>query len=322
MSTVVSGSLVTNTEPRVHHAKPGFFRLMGGELFKIHRQISTWIMVILLVVVILGPFAIVMVMPRTEDALKNSSYNFLSLWIYLNLLLVRSVTGFMLIIMTARSIGQEYNLGTIRVLLARGVGRVQLLLAKLAALVVWALIILLISLALNALLTSALVFLKTGSLDAFTSMNVSSSALSGPGQQPVQVHPFWQDVGTYIGTLGISMGATILLATAFSVLGRSLAFGLTLSLIWFPADNILTLILAIVFQITHDDLWRNITAYLYGPNLNAMVYTFTNRPDWNVGILSPLISIDVTHLLFVIIAYAVFFLILAIVLTWRRDVKE
>lgn len=320
MSTVVSGSLVTDTEIHVRHSKPGFFRLIGGELFKIHRQISTWIMLILLAILILGPFVIALLIPGTKNALKGNPSNFLSTWIYLNLLLVRAATGFMLIIMTARVIGQEYNLGTIRILLARGVGRVQLLMAKLAALIVWAVILLLVSLALGALFTAALVLIKTGSLDAFTKLDITPVVFSP--DQPLPQHLFWQDVSIHIGTLGISMLASILLAAAFSVLGRSLAFGLTLSLLWFPADNILTLILTIVFQITHDDLWRNITAYLYGPNLNAMAYVFTSRPEWNAGILTPLVTIDLTHLVTVVSIYALAFLILAIVLTARRDVKE
>jgi ABC-2 type transport system permease protein len=42
----------------------------------------------------------------------------------------------------------------------------------------------------------------------------------------------------YVLTIATNMGVTILLAAAVSVLGRSLAFGLSAALVWFPVDNI------------------------------------------------------------------------------------
>jgi ABC-2 type transport system permease protein len=63
-----------------------------------------------------------------------------------NLLVLRVFIGFFLIILTANVIGREYQLGTVRILLARGIGRVQLLLAKVSAVVIVALFTLLIAL--------------------------------------------------------------------------------------------------------------------------------------------------------------------------------
>ena len=52
---------------------------------------------------------------------------------------MRVFTSFFLLILTARVVGLEYQLGNIRVLLACGIGRLQLLFAKLLAVVVIAL---------------------------------------------------------------------------------------------------------------------------------------------------------------------------------------
>src|SRR5262249_59351907 len=51
-------------------------------------------------------------------------------------------SGIFLLVVSARLVGMEYSGGTIRVLLARGTGRVRLLLAKLTALVLLGLVLL------------------------------------------------------------------------------------------------------------------------------------------------------------------------------------
>jgi ABC-2 type transport system permease protein len=304
MSTIEISSTTPVKEARLHNAKPSFFGLVSGELFKIRRQWSTWIMLAVMVGLIFLPFLISLAESRVATDLSLEPGNFVATWIGYNLLLVRVVSGFILLIITARVIGQEYNLGTIRIVLGRGVGRVQLLLAKLTSVVIWALIILIIGLALNALLTVSLLQIKVGNLDAFNHLDSS----------------LWHDVGIYIGTIGISMGATILVATAFSVLGRSLAFGLSFALIWFPLDNILTGVMAVVYRLTNNDFWQNITAYFLGPNLNVMINVITQR-EWSFG-ASPLVPVDSTHTLVVTIVYALIFAVTAFVLTWKRDVKE
>ncbi|MFL5657524.1 MAG: hypothetical protein ACJ8CB_25495 [Ktedonobacteraceae bacterium] len=120
------------------------------------------------------------------------------------------------------------------------------------------------------------------------------------------------------------MGVTILLATALSVVGRSLSFGLSASLAWFPADNVGSLIfLMLAFRITHSDFWRNVSAYLLGPNLNVMpaVLLPAQLKANSIGI-TPLVDVDGTHTLLVTLVYALIFAVVAVVLTWRRDVKE
>lgn len=304
MSTLVTNPAITEADTNLHTAKPSFFGLVRGELFKIRKQWSTWIMLIILVGLSCLPFLIAVGLKNTTDALTAAPAHFITNWIGRNLLLLRVVSGFILIILTARLIGQEYNLGTIRILLARGVGRIQLLLAKLLAVVIWAIIILIIGLAVNALLTLALVQIKLGNINAFNQLTSS----------------VWQDIGTHVETIALNMGVTILLATAITVLGRSLAFGLSLSLVWFPVDNILVGVFALIAALTQNQNWTNVTAYFLGPNLNVMIFSITGRP-WAFGSI-PLTTVDGTHTVVLALIYALIFAVIALVLMAKRDVKE
>src|SRR5205823_4601990 len=128
-------------------------------------------------------------------------YNILSI----SLSILRVFTGIFLLILTARTVGLEYQLGTIRVLLSRGVGRLQLLFAKLLAVVLIALGLLVFGLLLNYLLTVILVAGVSGNLDSFNALNTAFSS----------------DVRIYVLTILLNMGVTILLATAAAVVGRS-----------------------------------------------------------------------------------------------------
>ena len=61
-------------------------------------------------------------------------------------------------------------------------------------------------------------------------------------------------------TVLISFGTAILLAAAVAVLGRSLAFGLTVGIVWFPAENFATLSLLLASRLTGNDFWSVATA--------------------------------------------------------------
>jgi ABC-2 type transport system permease protein len=110
-----------------------------------------------------------------------------------------------------------------------------------------------------------------------------------------------------------------------NALTRSLTVGLGVSLIWFPADNIGTLIMNNLTRLTHRTFWNNATAYFLGPLLNRL-------PTWMVPAsgqsgyqslgLGPLVAVDGTHALWVIGGYSLAFLLLALIPTWKRDVKE
>jgi ABC-2 type transport system permease protein len=130
----------------------------------------------------------------------------------------------------------------------------------------------------------------------------------------------------------VNMGVTILLATAAAVVGRSVTFGLSAALVFFPIDNIAAVVMTLAFRITHNDFWLSATAYFLGPNLNIMAPALTSNRVESIG-STPLyfveqagqahgILVDGTHTLVVALVYAVIFAVTAIVLTWKRDVKE
>ena len=113
------------------------------------------------------------------------------------------------------------------------------------------------------------------------------------------------------------------MASAVSVLGRSLTFGLSLALAWFAVDNIGTIFLYLGYRLTHSDFWLNVTAYLLGPILNVMPKALiTSKTEISTIGAQPYVTVDGAHTLWVTLVYAVIFALVAIVLTWRRDVKE
>jgi ABC-2 type transport system permease protein len=293
---------------KVHNSTPSFPGIVRGEIFKITRQWTTWILLVLLLGTIILPYIIVSTAPNIIDNLRKAPLNFFYNEMEIDLSVLRIFIGIFLLVLTARVIGLEYQLGTIRVLLARGVGRLQLLSAKLLTIVIVALTLFIVGILLDVILTCSLVAILMGNLN---SLNALTSA-------------FWSNTWLYTLSVLISMGVTILLAAALSVVGRSLSFGLSASLAWFPADNVGSLIfLMLAFRITHSDFWRNVSAYLLGPNLNVMpaVLLPAQIKANSIGI-TPLVDVDGTHTLLVTLVYALIFAVVAVVLTWRRDVKE
>jgi hypothetical protein len=79
--------------------------------------------------------------------------------------------------------------------------------------------------------------------------------------------------------------------------------------------------MALGYRLTGNDFWKNITAYFLGPNLNQMPAAIVPAHFENEG-AAPFVTVDGTHTLLVALVYAAIFAVLAIVLTWKRDVKE
>jgi len=136
---------------------------------------------------------------------------------------------------------------------------------------------------------------------------------------------FWLNTGSDLLAVLLSMGVTILLAAAMNALGRSLAFGLSASLVWFPIDNFGALLLNPIAELTHSNFWRVITIYLLGPLLNRLPDKLLpanvqgNLASFGAG---PLVSFSAAHALLVIGVYALLFLAVAFITTWKRDIRE
>ena len=304
----MSLALTTTERQRLHAAQPSFIGLVGGELFKITRMASTWISFIITMCFVAAPSILLLLVSNFTDSFSQgiadvSLKNFYQL-ISIDFLMMRVFIGFFLIILTANVIGREYQQGTVRIILARGVGRVQLLLAKLTAVTLTALLTFVIWLLMLSILILLAPLVKAGNLNALQALTST----------------FWHDAGTTLLTVLISMGVTILMTAALCAIGRSLSFGLTASALWFPIDNIGILVMLIAFRLTNNDFWNNITAYFLGPNLNLMSSAITANIK-SEG-FTPNVAVDGTHTLLVALVYAIIFAVVAIMLTWKRDVKE
>lgn len=287
-------------------AKPSFVGLVRGELFKMMHQRMNWVLLPILYFLSSVRW-LVLPLGRGDIKAQLAAQPYAGLHTLMadNLGIYRVFVGFFLIILTARAIGLDFQQGTIRIILARGVGRLQLLFAKVLALVIVALAVTVGALILNVLL--ALIFISgiEGNLNALSAINAT----------------FWNDTGVYLLTVLISMGVTMLLAVATTVLGRSLTVGLGVALVFFPADNIGSSILFLIYRLTGSDFWTHVTAYLLGPNLNLMPGVILLNPVGTIG-ATPFVAVDGGHTLLITLIYAIIFAAVAIILTWRRDVLE
>jgi ABC-type transport system involved in multi-copper enzyme maturation permease subunit len=228
-----------------------------------------------------------------------------------NLMMLRIFSGLFLVLVTSRLIGMEYSGGTIRILLARGVGRLQLLAAKLITLALVALGVLVGGIVLDMLLSLLLLRGVGGNFDALQSLNAD----------------FWADTRIYVGTVMVSMALTILMAAAVTVVARSLAGGMAASMSWFPADNIGTIFFLLGFRLTHNTFWTLITGDFLGPNINIMPAVVLPQraafaTDPSQILATPLVPVSGGHTLLICAVYAAMFLVAMIVPTWKRDVQE
>ena len=287
--------------------RASFLGILLGEFLKIARLF--WVLLILLITVFLVGFWFGANVPNEQSTVQHTPLFFLYVSMEGNLQVFRIFSGIVLLVLTSITIGREYQYGTIRILLARGVGRIQLLLAKLTMLFLIAVVLLLVFTLLTFLLTCLHIRVLTGNLDALHTLTPS----------------FWSNISIDLLAIYISMGVTILMAAAMNALTRSLTVGLSASLIWFPTDNMGVLIMNTLTQVTHNTFWATVTTYFLGPLLNRL-------PDWMVPVsgqtgdqsfgFRPSMAVDATHALQVISVYALVFLVLAMVPTWKRDIRE
>ncbi len=305
MSTMMTTALHSSSKLRT--TTPSFFGIVRGELLKVSRQWFIWLMLVLLAGGTIFAHLLTFSIPSAKANLSDAPLHFLYNEMEVSFSILRIFGGIFIIILTAYLIGMEYQYGTIRILLARGVGRLQLLFAKLLALVIIALALVIGLLLLNSLMICLIIDLIGGNLQA---LNATTPA-------------FWSNTSLYLLTVLTSMGVSILMATAMGAIGRSLSIGMSVSIAWFPVDNLGMLFLLLAQRLTHNDFWTNITAYLLGPNLNVMpeVVLPAQIKANSIGI-PPLATVDGPHTLWVALVYGIIFATVAIVLTWKRDVKE
>ena len=300
----VAGAQTTVERP----PRPSFLGVMRGEWIKLSRQWTFWIMLGLMAA---GYVLFTLVLAgggNLTDRIQRVPQEVLYTFMESDLFLLRVFWGMMLIILTARLIGMEYSGGTIRVLLARGVGRLQLLFAKLSVIALVALIGGALLILFSTLCMLIAVEAKVGNLDVLTYADAT----------------FWHNTRAYIGSVLVSSGVSILLAAAVTTATRSLAAGLSVSIAWFPVDNFSILILVLGDRLTHWDFWSLLSGDFLGLNLNAMPSLVLTSPKLSAinSFLIPLTPVTAAHTLLVSGIYAAVFFVTMVALTALPDVKE
>jgi ABC-2 type transport system permease protein len=287
--------------------RPRFFGAFRGETIKVTRQLSFWLMLVG-AFVLLGVITLALISTQNvSDQVKTDPTGFAygALNVYGTVFQIGS--GIFLLVVGSRLIAMEYSTGTIRILYARGIGRLQLLLAKMLTIAV-----------IGAVLLAGYVVVVGAIMAALI------SAWTG-GLAPVQhiSNEFWADLGRWALVQGISIVVLILMAAAAAGLGRSLAFAIAASLAFFPADNFLTIILLLATRVTgHDQPWLNISQYLLGPNLNVLLNLLEPGHQARAAFAVPLAPVTPTHALLVIGAFSAAFAAIAVFRTVRPDVLE
>ena len=287
--------------------RPSFFGAVSGERLKLTRQLSFWLSLggatLLLAVIVLAISG--------AQNLKPMLLSDPTLWAYDKLETFGTVfqigSGIFLLIFGARLIGMEYSYGTIRILYARGMGRLQLLLAKFLTLAVVGVLLLIGYVVLVGAILGLMIVALSGSLDPVHHISAA----------------FWQDFGRWAIVQGISMGLAILIAGAMAGIGRSLAFAMAAALVIYPVDNFLNILEVLGIRATgHDQPWTAMSQYQLATNLNVLLTLLEPSHRARPFFAAPLASVDATHALAVIGVFASLLAVIAVARTVRPDVLE
>ena len=287
-------------------ARPSSSGAFRGEVLKVSRQRSTWLM-------LLGAFVLLGVIVLASSSagklradLRGDPSTFVDDMVQIYGTVFQVGSGIFLLLVGARLLGMEYSSGTIRVLYARGVGRLQLLVVKLLSMLVLGLLLL----AGYVLLVAVIVA---------TTVQAWSGGLAPLGQVSAAE---WQNVARAIGFYTANIGVVILVAAAAAAIGRSLSFALAAALALFPVDNFGSLICALLARATqHPHPWNDINQWFLGPNLNYLLSLWeTTKP--RPAFAAPTAPVDLTHVVAVIAAWSLALAAIAVGRTLRPDVLE
>jgi ABC-2 type transport system permease protein len=301
--------------------RTSFVGLLRGELRKIAHLRITWVTLGVITLAILGAQLLLITGPNNSADMRNHPLSSFANVLVGDVALVRILSGVFMLILAAHVVGLEYQHGTIRVLLARGVGRLHLLGAKVAAL------------ALVGLAVMALELL----IELIFAWGVTLSLANGGQPWGALGAEFWADVRIFLFYLALNLVVTLLLSVAASVVGRSLAFGLAVGLSWFAVDNLLTIVLGVMARVTGSDFWLKLSGVLLGPLLNRLpdyitaplhevvqgVHGSVTQTVYTGGFgPQPLVTVPGGQALLIICLYGLLFAAVAIALTWRREILD
>ncbi len=302
--TAARAEPLTAAAPR-RPRRPTFLGTLGGEILKLRRQGWIWAMLGLALLLFAVLSLAVLQVTLMRQLLQSTPALFLdNLYdIYLNVF--DTGAGVFLLIVSARLVGMEYSSGTIRVLLGRGAGRLRLFLAKLTALALLGVGLL----AGYAVLVAGTVYL-------------SALSWGTAGHLATVPSHVWGDLVPSVLVALASMGIAILIGATAPVVGRSVTFGLTAALAFFPADNALTLLASYLSNFTHQALWKGVTTLLLGPNLNVLPQVMETDRKARIAFAVPLNPVSAPHAWLVVAAWSAALLVTSVLLLRRRDVLQ
>lgn len=294
--------------------RPQFLSMVRGEALKLSRMRLTWVSLLVFTGFAALPLLLSLLAPRVltsvEDAPAAAQLRVLlnELGVYASIL--RFVAVPIVIIVTARILGEEYGHGTIRVILARGVGRFQFLGVKLAMCSLVALALVFWGTVLAAVFQLLSLELVVGNFNLLRAINGD----------------YWHAIGIEVLVLAIALEVAVLLVTAVTVLSRSLAVGMSAGLVWFLFDNLFGLIFfALAATVTRSTGWLLATGDLLGLNLNAMASALLPN---NIVVPqlpffgTPMVPVSGGHTLLVTAIYSAAFVVVSVALIVHRDVQE
>ncbi len=213
--------------------------------------------------------------------------------------------GVVLLTSSSRLVGMEYALGTIRVVLGRGTTRSQLVLAKLA-----------VGLLFGGLLLVAYACLTALGLTLLTVHLAGSTA-------PIGALPAagWRQLGLAVLSCAASVVSCTAVGVGLGAITRSLTGGMVLSILFFPLDNALALVLRAAYHLDHLGVWRSVSALLLGPTLNRLPGLLTGQAAASGAVLpTPMVTLAGGGALAVVAGWFLVLLATALVVSARRDV--
>ncbi len=215
-----------------------------------------------------------------------------------------NVVGLVLLVIVAGTIvGGEYSVGTVRLMSTRGPTRLQYVLAKIGAILVF-IVIGFVFIVLIGLVTGALLNLISG-------IATDTGFLNNGGLIHMLLYALLAMFGLFVYTM---------LALFLSTAGRATAAGVAGALVWWVLESVLSGVLnlvALLIKGPFGDFLKAVPDYFIGNNIGALLQ---NQTQYFIG-TGPNALSDL-HALIVLFVYVALFIGLSIFISLRRDITN
>ncbi len=217
---------------------------------------------------------------------------------------VMNVVGLVLLIIVAGTIvGGEYSVGTVRLMSTRGPTRIQYLLAKVGAILVFILVGF-VFIVLIGLVTGALLNLISG-------IATDTGFVSNGGLSHMLLYALIAMFGLFVYTM-----LSLFLGTA----GRATAAGVAGALVWWVLETVLGGILGLVVLFIKGpfgDFLKAVPDYFISNNISALLQ---NQSQYFLG--GGASTLSDLHALIVLLVYCALFIGLSLFISLRRDITN